>query len=252
MTEFRRASPVSDESRHRADPAAPARVIEGTAEVTTRIRRDKSAAEMEAARLSLAAPTGEAEARTLFGRRAPLDPAGSRRRHDAQTAAPDLLWQSRAPRGARPMPGGAARAIVAHARSLRLRDAASIATAFVVGMFALPFLVLWMAAAPVAAPLVMSPSGGVILSDVETSLSPRGDGAVLTVAGRLANVATRSANVPLMHIVMSAPDGSRQVKPLRAGIGELGAGQSVQFLSALAVPAGTDGDIAVDFAVGGL
>ncbi|MBB4005692.1 hypothetical protein [Aurantimonas endophytica] len=246
MTEFRRASPVSDESRHHASPAAPARVIEGTAEVTTRIRREKSAAEMEAARLSLAAPA-EADSRPMFGRRSPLDPAGSRR-HEPRTAAPDLLWQSLPPRGARPMPGGAARAIIAHARSLRLRDAAYIATAFIVGMFAMPVLILWMAAAPLAA----SPTGGVILSEVETSLAPRGDGAVLTVAGRIANVADRAAHVPLMHIVMNGPDGSRQVKPLRAGIGELGAGRSVQFLSALAVPAGIEGDIAVDFAAGGL
>lgn len=251
MTEFRRASPAPDAGRRNADPAAPARVIEGTAEVTTRIRREKSAAELEAARLSLAAPADDGESRAAFGRRAPVDPAAPRR-HEPRTAAPDLLWQSLPPRGARPLPGGAARAVIAHARSLRLRDAAAIATAFLVGVFALPVLLLWMAAAPVAAPLVMAPAGGVILSDVETSLAPRGDGAVLTVAGRLANVAAASAEVPLMHIVMTAPDGSRQVKPLRAGIGELGAGQSVQFLSALAVPAGSGGTIAVDFAAGRL
>lgn len=248
MTEFRQGTPVSDESRRHAKLESPARVIEGTAEVTTRIRREKSAAEMEAARLSLAGPAGEAETRTSFGRRSPLDPAGSRRRHEPQTAAPDLLWQSLPPRGARPLPGGAARAIIAHARSLRLRDAATIATAFVVGMFALPVLILWMAAAPLAA----SPTGGVVLSEIETSLAPRGDGAILTVAGRIANVAEEAAHVPLMHIVMRGADGSRQVKPLRAGIGELGAGQSVQFLSALAVPAGTEGEIDVDFAAGGL
>ena len=244
MTEFRQGSSAPDESRRRAQPASPARVIEGTAEVTARTRRKKSAAELDMARQSLSGTVEEVDARSAFGRRAPT----ARQRPEPQAAAPDLLWQSLPPRGARPLPGGALRAVVAQARSLRLRDAAFIAGAFVVGMFALPVGILWMASAPVAAPLAAASASGVILSEIETNLAPRGDGVVLTVAGRIANVADQAIQVPLMHIVMSGADGSRQVKPLRAGIGELGAGQSVQFLSAMAVPAGTQGDIRIDFA----
>lgn len=248
MTEFRQGSSAPDESRRHAKPASPARVIEGTAEVTARTRRTKSAAEIEMARQSLAGPGEEADARTSFGRRAPLDRAGAGPRPEPHSAAPDLLWQRLPPRGARPLPAGALRAVVAQARTLRLRDAAFIATAFVVGMFALPVGILWMASAPVAAPLAAASAPGVVLSEVETNLAPRGQGVVLTVAGRIANVADEAIQVPLMHIVMSGGDGSRQVKPLRAGIGELGAGQSVQFLSAMAVPAGTQSDIRIDFA----
>ncbi|HEX2019398.1 MAG TPA: hypothetical protein VGO17_10710 [Aurantimonas sp.] len=248
MTEFRHGSPAPDENRRHARPAAPTRVIESTAEVTERTRRKKSAAEIEAARQSLAETPEDLDARGSFGRRAPLDATACVRRHEPRTAAPDLLWQNLPPRGARPLPGGAARAVLAHARSLRLRDAAFIATAFLAGLFALPVAILWMASAPVAAPLAVSPAERMILSEIETRLAPRGDGAVLTVAGRIANAADEPLQVPLMHIVMSGPDGSRHVKPLRAGIGELGAGQSVQFLSALAVPAGTAGEVAIGFA----
>ncbi len=227
-------------------------LIDGTAEVTTRRTLQKSAAEIEAARRALMIEPGDAEptpARAFFGQRDTRASGGETGFSGPRNAAPDLFSQAFAPSHfVSPAASEAEdRSILTRARAVRLRNGALIVGGFLIGLLAVPALLLSTPQSPIAAPLADSSLSGLLLRDIEANIAPRGDGAVLSVAGTVANETTASALLPPLRIVLTGPGGDLLTKPLRAGVERLAPGQSVRFVSALAVRAGSAGDVSVRF-----
>ncbi|MEC5292210.1 hypothetical protein VSX64_15855 [Aurantimonas sp. C2-6-R+9] len=227
-------------------------LIDGTAEVTTRRTLQKSAAEIEAARRGLTIEPDDAEpspARAFFGQRGTRAFRGETGFSGPRDLAPDLFSQAFAPSHfVSPAPSEAAeRSILARARAMRFRNAALVVSGFLIGLFAVPALLLSTPRSPIAAPLADSSLSGLLLRDIEANIAPRGDGAVLSVAGIVANETATAALLPPLRIVLTGPGGDLLTKPLRAGIERLAPGQSVRFVSTLAVPAGMAGDVSVRF-----
>lgn len=227
-------------------------LIDGTAEVTTRRTLQKSAAEIAAARLGLTIEPDHAEpspAREFFGQRDTRAFGGETGFASPRDTAPDLFSQAFAPSHfVSPAASRAAeRSILTRARAMRLRNAALVVGGFLIGLLAVPALLLSTPQSPIAAPLADSSRSGLLLRDIEANIAPRGDGAVLSVAGTVANDTTVSALLPPLRIVLTGPGGDLLTKPLRAGVERLAPGQSVRFVSALAVPAGIAGDVSVRF-----
>ncbi|MCP3053770.1 hypothetical protein [Aurantimonas marianensis] len=227
-------------------------LIDGTAEVTTRRTLRKSAAELEAARRAVMLEPEDAEpaaARAHFGQRATRLSESETGFSGQRNAAPDLFSPAFAlsRHAASRAPDATERSILTRAGAARLRNAVLVVCGFLIGLLAVPALLLSTPRSPIAAPLSNSSLSGLLIRDVEANIAPRGDGAVLSVVGTLANDTTASALLPPLRIVLTGPGGDLLTKPLRAGVERLAPGQSVRFVSAVAVSAGIAGDVSVRF-----
>ncbi|WP_206453003.1 hypothetical protein [Aurantimonas marina] len=227
-------------------------LIDGTAEVTTRRTLPKSAAEIEAVRRGLMIEPDPAEhspARAFFGQRAPGAFGAETGFSGQRNAGPDLFSQAFAPSHftASTAHDATERSILARGGAARLRNGALIAGGFLVGLLAVPALLLSTPQSPIAAPLSDPSLSGLLIRDVDANVAPRGDGAVLSVAGTVANDTKMSALLPPLRIVLTGPEGDLLSKPVRTAVERLAPGRAVRFVSAMAVPVGLSGDVSVRF-----
>lgn len=261
--------------RNRRPARTIAPIIDGVAEVTARRPLQKSAAARSAARRERHVEEtvwadGEAEARSRgFGRRtesffADTGPFGRTARHRTAPVPrrreddSDLLWQAldlsrhaRLKPAAEPVGLQAALPRIQRSIGSKARNAALVAGGFLVGLLAIPVFLLSSSAAPVAAPIpgiaVMGDRSDLVLERVTASLLPRGEGKVLSVEGTVRNVAARNAIVPPLRIALSDAGSIVGERPLSIGVRHLTTGQSVHFVSRIAVPSATTGRIAIGF-----
>lgn len=230
---------------------APRRVItiDGEAEIVGRQALPRHASTLrQIAHEPTASEAMPASGARPFGRRASGHGHGSF--PDAAAAERDLLRQAfllsrHASRPAQEAPTRSS--LAARARRLSPGRAVLVVGGFLVGLLAAPVLLLSMPDSPVAAPYAATSASGLVLRNVDASVVPRGSGAVLSVAGVIANDTAGPLTVPTLRIALTDAGGITRSKPLNAQISALPAGQSVRFLSALAVAGDTAGDIRVEF-----
>ncbi len=272
----RAASPDDDKGSVRRAARAIPTIIDCVAEVTERKPLDKSAAARAAAHPERPAgapfwAAGEADARSRgfgrrtesffadtghFGRTSRRRTTLTPRRHENES---DLLWQAldlsrhaRVEPSAEPVGLEAALPHIHRRIGLRARNAALVAGGFLAGLLAIPVFLLSSSVAPVAAPIpdvaiLGGAAGDLVLERVTASLVPRGEGKVLSVEGTVRNAALQDTIVPPLRIALSNGDSVVGERPLSIGVVRLTAGQSVHFVSRVAVSSASSGDIAIGF-----
>ncbi|BDA86144.1 hypothetical protein Sa4125_36860 [Aureimonas sp. SA4125] len=90
-------------------------------------------------------------------------------------------------------------------------------------------------------------AGGFRVAELSARIVPRGDAAVLSVEGRIQNSAAKAGFVPALRIALKSADGVTQTRMLAPGTKKLASGGALLFRSTVAVPAGSRGDVSVDF-----
>ena len=274
-----RQGTLSKRSKSRAVPGS-ALIIDGTAEVIARRIVAKTAAERAAASREMqeaATPvTFDTAPAQGFGRRRQSffnhkDGFGrasharvtlmSKRHLKDRDDAPDLLRQSldlsqslRFFSSAGSLDGEAPLIPMERGLGRRARNAAFLTAGFLVGVLSIPVFLLAAPNAPVAAPYRdaasatgLSVSGGFSLDGVETALVAHGAGKVLTVEGTIRNTADTTGLVPPLRIAMRDGTGIVGERPLRVGVDSLRAGQTVHFVSRLAVASNATGEVSIGF-----
>ncbi|MCB8837234.1 hypothetical protein [Aurantimonas sp. VKM B-3413] len=222
-------------------------VIDGVAEVTSRSSRVKSREEKAAA--FAAFQQHEPQETPVFGRRRSAQQAGAGSSRRQRPENRDLLWQAQAAAaGVGPSPDPAAPRNAAKTKPsprMPLGQAALAAGAFALGLALIPSFLVALPQSPVAATSLTDPGSAVAIRNVEASLTTRGDGAVLSVAGTIVNETAVPMLVPPLRIAFRHFDGKIETKPFRPDVDRLDPHQSVGFVSLIAVPEGTKGEVSV-------
>ena len=231
-------------SNGRAQRSPGERCIDGVAEVTSRRPIGKEA------RARSAEPAGPA---TAFGRRDARPAAGGTAnrmdRIDADDAAPPiedaiLLTPSLDASFAPSLVEARRKRVIRRAIPGRIGLAVC---AFAFGAILLPAFLVSFPETPVAA--TSSNGGGfyVRLGDVQAALSSHGDGKMLRIEGRIVNPGTRPAAVPPLRIDFADSAAGLRSRMLQTSVARLEAGRSIDFVSMIAVPAETEGEVRVGF-----
>ncbi|GGD32554.1 hypothetical protein [Aureimonas glaciei] len=111
----------------------------------------------------------------------------------------------------------------------------------------LPAILFLAPEGPVGSAMAGVQSGGFRVAGLSARIVARGDGAVLAVEGTIHNAAARATRVPPLRIALKSANGVTQTRMLATSATSLAAGGSLTFHSAVAVPAGSRGDVSVDF-----
>ncbi|TFF19678.1 hypothetical protein E3C22_18455 [Jiella endophytica] len=122
-----------------------------------------------------------------------------------------------------------------------------VACAFAFGALLLPVFLVSFPETPVAATAANAGGFPVHLSAVSASLADRGAGKILKVEGRIANPGGRAANVPPLRIDFTDQRTGLRSRTLQTSVTRLDAGRSIEFVSMVAVPADTRGEVKVGF-----
>ncbi|ORE98853.1 hypothetical protein [Aurantimonas sp. 22II-16-19i] len=220
----------------RPRPSPGERCIDGVAEVTSRRPIGKDARTRPAEPANPAAAFGRRDARSAAGGTANLSD-----RVDAEvraTSIEDAILFTPTPPAARRR-----RAI---SRAIPGRIGLAVC-AFAFGAALLPALLVSFPETPVAA--TSSNGGGfeVRLGDVQAALSSHGDGKMLRIEGRIVNPGTRTAAVPPLRIDFADSAAGLRSRMLQTSVARLEAGRSIDFVSMIAVPEETEGEVRVGF-----
>ncbi|MEX6506928.1 hypothetical protein [Jiella sp. M17.18] len=245
--------------RSRAGARAPF-VIDGEAEVTGRTPRHKTAAERQAAleRPAFTAFSQSAEAEAAV----PYRPFGRRKTEQPGAATPggpaarrpqsrDLIWQAMAAAqgpGSSDGPEDGAATVAAKRRVISPAQALLAAGAFILGLALIPTFLLSFPSPSIAARALDTPGSAIKVENVSASTEPRGESAVLSVEGTISNASDSATSAPLLRIAFRHPDGTVHEKPFIPAVALIGPHESIGFVSRIAVPAGTTGDISVGLA----
>jgi hypothetical protein len=111
----------------------------------------------------------------------------------------------------------------------------------------LPALFFFSPDGPVGSAMAGVQAGGFRVAGLSANIQARGDGAVLAVEGTIYNGAAHATPVPPLRIALKSANGVTQTRMLATSATSLAAGGSLTFRSAVAVPAGSHGDVSVDF-----
>ena len=220
-------------------PEQPGPCIDGVAEVTSR--------RTPAANQSAGKPSGFAEPTTSFGRRqnaahsipTPRMASQTVESGDAEIAAA-VLVDAKASRASSP----ATAQLPARRSKARL---SLVVGAFAFGALLLPVFLVSFPETPVAAVATNGSGFAVRLGPVSASLSDHGDGRMLKVAGTITNPGQLGATVPPLRIDFADSAKGLRSRMLQTTVARLDAGQSIDFVSMIAMPADTKGDVQVGF-----
>ncbi|MBP0615152.1 hypothetical protein [Jiella mangrovi] len=122
-----------------------------------------------------------------------------------------------------------------------------VACAFAFGLLLLPAFLVSFPDTPVAATASNVGGYAVRLDTVSASLVSHGNGRILKIAGKISNSGTAIASVPPLRIDFADRSAGLRSRTLQTSVGRLGAGQSVDFVSMIAVPDNAKGDVRVGF-----
>jgi hypothetical protein len=111
----------------------------------------------------------------------------------------------------------------------------------------LPAILFFAPDGPVGSAVAGVQGGGFRVAGLSARIVARGDGAVLSVEGTIHNAAPHATRVPPLRIALKSANGVTQTRMLDTTTASLAAGGSLSFRSSVAVPAGSRGDVSVDF-----
>ncbi|WAP68048.1 hypothetical protein [Jiella pelagia] len=225
-----------------AGPAANGPCIDGVAEVIGRRRQGLNAAERSP-------ESGQGPA---FGRRQAREerPASVRlsgQRQAGTTRPAEANWAETVEI---PFAGVAARAAAAgtNRRGAPLPGRIGlVACAFMFGALLLPVFMVSFPETPVAATASNGGGYAVRLATINASLTSHGDGKLLRVEGRITNPATAAAAIPPLRIDFADRSAGLRSRTLQTSVDHLGAGQSIDFITMIAMPEDAKGDVRVGF-----
>ncbi len=233
----------------RIGPAAHGPCIDGVAEVTSRRRSSQGTSGQTPAsgrgpqfgrRQSADDCRDSARPSDERSHRQPFRPAESVRSPEAGFSQASAV----------PSQGVSARGMtstVSRRSGARLGRIGLFVCAFVFGALLLPAFLVSFPETPIAA--TASNGGGYVvrLDTVEASLKSHGEGRMLKVEGRIRNPAAVAAAVPPLRIDFADSAVGLRSRTLQTSVAHLGAGQSVDFVTMIAMPEDAKGDVSVGF-----
>ncbi|MBO0663070.1 hypothetical protein LQ948_09740 [Jiella sp. MQZ9-1] len=200
--------------------------IEGVAEVTARRSLDKSAARS-------AIPAADSPTRDF----------GQRRRSAADTPqSAKNHTDPHADANHRTLPGS-----TPPWQRLATGRFAVLAAAVAVGAPLVPALLVAFPKTPIAATVVDEPQYAVQLGTVEASLKQHGDRKMLEISGRIANPGRSAAAIPPLQISFADPKQGLRSRTLQTSVAQLPAGQTLDFISKIAMPEDANGTVRIGF-----
>lgn len=232
----------------KARPATDGPCIDGVAEVKNRRRQGRNAE---------STPPESGQGR-IFGRRQTSnDTEGFARPQDERRAAaatpaeavrsPEASWAE----AVEIRPGD--RAMKAATPNASRRGAALpgrialVACAFVFGALLLPVFMVSFPETPVAATASNGGGYSVRLTTINASLTSHGEGKLLRVEGRITNPAKAAAAIPPLRIDFADRSAGLRSRTLQTSVDHLSAGQSIDFVTMIAMPQDAKGDVRVGF-----
>ncbi|MBO0902463.1 hypothetical protein [Jiella sonneratiae] len=226
QTEFHAAS-------QRSSPAA--RTIDGAAKVTARRRTE--------------APFGDAREPSAFGRRAGGDASDRKSVTDqAAPASPDVRDAEAVEFSSERLLPASPVALGAGPAKRRMPGRIGLfVCAFAFGALLLPVFLVSFPEAPIAATATNAGGYPVELSTVSARVADHGAGRVLTVEGRITNPSRGDAAVPPLKIDFADRDTGLRSRTLQTSVARLSAGQSIEFVSMVALAEDSTGEVRVGF-----